>query len=198
MGKELFYNCIRMLAKLYIFLIYKVKIVGMENVPKNGAVIVAANHISNHDPIILMSLLKRKIHFMAKQELFRFGISKWFFKKLSAIPVERKGGKVIRPVRHSLAVIHQGEVLGIFPEGKRCKHDETVRPKKGVAFFGYQTGVSVLPITILRMKKGYRRPIKVLISPLIDVTTLHTTDYSVLSEFIMKQIREVKNKNEIV
>lgn len=189
----MFYNCIRMLAKLYVFLIFKVKIVGIEHVPKNGAVIVAANHISNNDPIILMSLLDRKIHFIAKQELFRFRVSKWFFKKLSAIPVEREGGNVIRPVRESLAVIYQGEVFGIFPEGKRCRHDETVRPKKGVAFFGYHTGASILPITLVRMKKGFRRPIKVLIGSLIDVTTLHTTDYSVLSEFIMKQIREMKN-----
>jgi 1-acyl-sn-glycerol-3-phosphate acyltransferase len=185
-----------MLAKLYISLIYKIKIVGMEHVPKNGAVIVATNHISNHDPIILISILDRKIHFLAKQDLFRFGLSRWFFEKLSAIPVERKGGKVIRPVRRSIAVIHQGDVFGIFPEGKRCKHGEFVQPKKGVAFFGYRTGAPVLPITIVRMKKQFRRPVKVLIGPLIDVTTLHTTDYSVLSQYIMEQIREVKNRHE--
>lgn len=186
----MFYIFIRSIAKLFIRIKFRMEIIGMEHIPENGPVIVAANHTSNYDPIILFSAFQRKIHFLAKHELFRSRLSNWFFNKLHAIPVDR-GGVVIRPVRHSLKVINEGEVLGIFPEGSRCKNGEMVKPKKGVVFLGLKTRAPILPIVLVGVKKGLRQPVKVIIGPLIHVTDLGIVEYSALSQAIMDRIREL-------
>jgi 1-acyl-sn-glycerol-3-phosphate acyltransferase len=82
-----------------------------------------------------VSLIEKFI-FLAKKELFQRRMTNWLFQKLHAIPVDRQSGMVIRPVRRSLKVIENGEVFGIFPEGKRCKNGEVSIRKKGVAFSG--------------------------------------------------------------
>ncbi|MFB4166187.1 lysophospholipid acyltransferase family protein [Alteribacillus sp. JSM 102045] len=111
----------------------------MEHVPTQNALIVAANHISNYDPLLLSCVMKRNIHFMAKAELFRNRFLKWFFTAVYVISVDRQSKIVIRPVRQALRIINSGEVSGIFPEGKRCKNGELVQPKKGVAFIACKT-----------------------------------------------------------
>ncbi|MDQ0338999.1 1-acyl-sn-glycerol-3-phosphate acyltransferase [Caldalkalibacillus uzonensis] len=180
------------MAKWYLALLFKLDIVGLEHVPEKGAVIVAANHISNHDPIVIGYALERPIHFLAKKELFRFQWSAWLFHKLHAIPVDRQGGSVIRAVRRALAVLERAEVFGIFPEGTRCKEGEEVRPKKGVAFFSCKTGAPVLPVAIIRGKRRLRRHLTLRIGPPIDISRFDTRDYQVLAEAIMKEIRQLK------
>ncbi|MED1421035.1 lysophospholipid acyltransferase family protein [Bacillus smithii] len=143
------HSLLKPIAKLFIFLKFNIEIIGLEHVPPHKALIVAANHVSNYDPILLSCVLKRKIHFMAKAELFRNRFLKWFFTALYAIPVNRQSGIVIRPVRQSLQVLNNGEVFGIFPEGKRCKNGEVVQPKQGVAFIACKTNVPILQLRLL-------------------------------------------------
>jgi 1-acyl-sn-glycerol-3-phosphate acyltransferase len=151
---------------------------GMEFFPEDGP-IIAINHASNYDPIILGSIIKRKIHFLAKKELYSYSGSNWFFSKLHAIPVDRRSGNVIKAVRCCLRAINNGEVLGIFPEGKRCNNGEIVQPKKGVAFFAMKTGASVIPVAITGVSKGLRNTVKV----------NGVSDYSYISQMIMNKIR---------
>lgn len=187
----MFHRLIRVLSKILIFFKFRLDIIGSEHIPIDGPVIVAANHSSNFDPIILSTLFERKIHFIAKHELFRTRISNWFFQKLHAIPVDRNSGIAIRPVRCSLKVIHSGEIFGIFPEGQRCRNGEIIQPKKGVAFFGLKTGAPILPIALIGVKKGWRQPAKVIIGPLFFAAELNTTNYSILSQSIMDRVREL-------
>lgn len=118
---------------------------------------------------------------MAKAELFCNKIGEFFFSAVHAIPVDRQRGIVIRPVRRALNVIDSGEILGIFPEGRRCRNGEIIKPKKGVAFFACKSNVLILPVAIVGIKKGYRTPIKIIIGPGINVSDLNTSDYSILS-----------------
>lgn len=179
-------------VNLFIRLRFRIETIGLENVPNHHAVIVAANHISNYDPLLLACIIKRKIHFMAKIELFRNRFLKMFFTKLHAVPIDRQSGIVIRPVRQILKIIDSGEVVGIFPEGKRCKTGEIVQPKKGIAFFACKKKAPILPIAIIGIKKGFRTPIKIVIGSTIHVS--NQSDYLSVSLMIMKRIREIEQK----
>lgn len=181
----MFYRFIRVISKILIFFKFRLDIIGLEHIPSDGPVIVAANHTSNYDPIILFSLFERKIHFLAKHELFRTRLSNWIFQNLHAIPVDRDSGIAIRPVRYSLKVIHRGEIFGIFPEGQRCRNGEMIQPKKGIAFLGLKAGAPILPIALIGGKKGWRQSVKVIIGPLIFSANLDMSEYSVLSQSIM-------------
>jgi 1-acyl-sn-glycerol-3-phosphate acyltransferase len=188
------YPLLRPFVKLFIRLKFRIDVIGLEQVPHQDALIVAANHVSNYDPVVLSCILKRKIHFMAKAELFRNLFLNTVFSALLAIPVNRQSGIVIRPVRKILKIIQSGEVFGIFPEGKRCKNGEVVEPKNGVAYFACKTDVPILPIAIIGINKGYRTPVKIVIGSLINVSHFDRTDYSSLSRIIMNQIKELENK----
>lgn len=184
------YRLLKSVAKVVLFFIFKVELIGKDRIP-SGAVIVAANHISNFDPIILSCMFKRDIHFIAKKELFSNHFSNWFFHKLHAIPVDRHNGTVIRPVRHGLDVLKRGEVFGIFPEGKRCKEGERIRSKKGVAFFGCKTDAPILPVAIVRLGTGLRRtPIKIIIGDPIYTANFLDADYDFISQVVMGRINE--------
>ena len=172
---------------------FRIEIIGQEHIPNDKAFIIAANHVSNYDPVLLSCFLKRKVYFMAKAELFRNRFLHWFFTTVYAIPVDRTNGMVIRPVRKALRVIEDGELFGIFPEGKRCKNGEIVQPKKGVAFLASKTETPILPISIIGVKKGFRVPIKIVIGSLISVTSFECSDYSSLSVNIMNRIKELEN-----
>ncbi|WP_272914709.1 lysophospholipid acyltransferase family protein [Parageobacillus thermoglucosidasius] len=185
-------------SKIILCFIFRIEVIGMKNFPKTGPVIVAANHTSNYDPVILFSIFNRKIHFLAKKELFQRRISNWFFQKLHAIPVDRQSGIVIRPVRRALKVIENGGVLGIFPEGKRCKNGEIVKPKKGVAFLGIKTGAPVLPVAIVYLdtKKRLRKTVKIVIGPMMYLDELESSNYTALAEAVMNRSRELREIHE--
>ncbi|GCD81367.1 1-acyl-sn-glycerol-3-phosphate acyltransferase [Parageobacillus thermoglucosidasius] len=194
----MFYTSMKWVSKIILCFIFRIEVIGMKNFPKTGPVIVAANHTSNYDPVILFSIFNRKIHFLAKKELFQRRISNWFFQKLHAIPVDRQSGIVIRPVRRALKVIENGGVLGIFPEGKRCKNGEIVKPKKGVAFLGIKTGAPVLPVAIVYLdtKKRLRKTVKIVIGPMMYLDELESSNYTALAEAVMNRSRELREIHE--
>lgn len=187
----MFYKLIRCIAKWLVHSKFLIEIIGIEHFPKKGPVILAANHVSNFDPLILGSVIGREIHFLAKKELYSFRPARWFLKKLQAIPVDRCSGNVIRPVRCCLRVLNNGEVIGIFPEGKRCKKGEWVEPKKGAAFLTVKTGAPIIPVALIGVQKGFRKPIKVHIGMPVYPFDLGVTDYTHISQTIMNQIRKM-------
>lgn len=194
MGSKILYFLLKPIAKLLIKFKFRIEIIGLENLPYNQAIIIAANHVSNYDPLLLACLFKRKIHFLAKAELFRSRFLRWFFTSVHVIPVDRQSGIVIRPVRQSLTILKRGEILGVFPEGKRCKKGEVVHPKKGVAFFACKTNVPILPIALIGIKSGYRIPVRIVIGSQIIPTPYHQSDYTTLSSTVMNQIRHLERK----
>ncbi|WP_341871179.1 lysophospholipid acyltransferase family protein [Parageobacillus thermantarcticus] len=78
----MFYTSMKWISKIILCFIFRIEVIGIKNFPKTGPVIVAANHTSNYDPVILFSIFNRKIHFLAKKELFQRRIANWFFQKL--------------------------------------------------------------------------------------------------------------------
>lgn len=129
---------------------YRVK--GLENMPADGPVIVASNHISLWDPIIVGCTLPRQVFFMAKEELFAKQVLGKILKGLGAFPVKRGQGD-IGAIRKSLAVLKEGKVLGIFPEGTRSQSGDIQEAMAGIVLIMEKSRAPILPIKIYGSKR---------------------------------------------
>lgn len=135
------------LIKSFSHIIFRIKKIGRENVPQEGAYIMCANHMSNWDAPILVSCTKRKMHVMAKQELFKNKLTGWFWKQCCVFPVKR-GKMDLESMKHALKVLKNEEILMIFPEGTRKGMEKNGRAQNGAAFMALRTGVPVIPVKI--------------------------------------------------
>jgi 1-acyl-sn-glycerol-3-phosphate acyltransferase len=139
------------LAQIVIFICTRFTLMGKENVPVKGAIVVVANHLSSADPVFLGTKLDRRIIFMAKEELFSNRFSSYFVRQFEAFPVYRRG-----PDRHALHqanwILGKGRVLGMFPEGKRSA-GEMNAAFQGSALIAYHNKVPILPVGITGSEK---------------------------------------------
>lgn len=143
----MFYRCVLAVARFLLLFMFRIRTEGLENVPKAGGVIYAANHKSCHDPIVVAATSKRQIAFMGKKELFNFKPFGYILKSLGAFPVNRGKGDV-GAVKTGLTILKQEKVMMLFPEGKRIDKGEIVPAKPGVAMFAIHAKVPVVPIKI--------------------------------------------------
>ncbi len=128
-------------------LFYRIQVEGIQNIPVSGPVVLASNHTSGHDIIILGCTSPRQIHFMAKQELFeKNALLAAYFRKAGVFPV-RRGQNDRQAIAAALQYLKQGRVLGMFPEGKRFASLE--RGKTGVARLALKTKACVVPVAII-------------------------------------------------
>ena len=135
------------------------KVEGLENVPLEGPVIVACNHVSYWDPVLIGCALPRQVFFMAKDDLFEKPVLGFLIKKLGAFPVKRKQGDV-SAIRKSLQILKENKVLGIFPEGTRSKSGAIQEALAGVVLIMEKSKAPILPLKVygarglLRQKRG--------------------------------------------
>ncbi len=188
------YSIIRFLLAFYIRCFFKVDVVGGNRIPSSGPVILAANHVSNNDPILIGCSIKRPVQFLAKQELFKFRLSYWLFKHiLLAIPVDRDLHQQVRCVRQSLAVLENGKVYGIFPEGTRCRNGERVKPKHGVSFISYHSRAPIYPVALVRCGGGWRKRIKLVVGEAIYAPE---KPYRFVTDKVMKEVYRLRDEWE--
>ncbi len=152
-----FYKTLRAIFRPIAKIIFNIKCVGIENVPKDGAFMLCCNHTSMLDILLLIAFCPRQISFMAKAELFKIPVLSSIFKKMGAFPVNR-GNRDISSIRHSMRIIKNGGVLGIFPEGKRYRTGPMREVKTGCALIAAKTGADVLPVSIY--KEGKTHPFR--------------------------------------
>ncbi len=141
------YNIIVSIVKVFCKLCFRIKVKGIENVPKDGAAIICINHISFWDPVLIACFMPRKVRFMAKAELEKAFFVGWVLKLINVIFVKR-GASDIAALKMSLKVLENGEVFGIFPTGTRSKINKDAKPQMGVAFIGVKSGAPVIPVHI--------------------------------------------------
>lgn len=143
----------------FLKVFFRFKIIGIENIPATGGVIIAANHISLWDPPVVGAALKRPIHFMAKEELF-VGPLGWIIKIMKAFPVKR-GAADRAAIRNAINLLKDGEILGLFPEGTRSKNGELGKPEAGIGMIVLKAGVPIIPAAIIgtnQVGKGWSWP----------------------------------------
>lgn len=120
---------------------------GVDNLPPGGPVVLAANHNTNFDVFAMQLVLARPIFFMGKEELFRNPILDWLLRQLGGFPVYR-GERDEWAIRHAERVLEHGQVLGIFPEGKRSKGKGLHPGKTGAARLAIARECPILPLAV--------------------------------------------------
>lgn len=137
--------------RLHMRIFHRIHVEGLENIPKEGPLIVACNHISNADPPALcgFTALKRNINILAKKELFKIPVMGSVLRMGGAIPLERaRAGGDLSALREAFSVLKEERCLIIFPEGTRSKTGARLKSKTGVALFAHKTGAPVLSARI--------------------------------------------------
>ena len=129
-------------------LLFAVEYNGIENVPESGPVIIAGNHPSYLDPLLVGLPIKRPIRFMAWDALFKVPLLGQVIKALGAFPVDLRKGKGESAFLEAINVLNSGDALGIFPEGQRSEHGPLGELRTGVARLAIETGAPIVPVTI--------------------------------------------------
>jgi 1-acyl-sn-glycerol-3-phosphate acyltransferase len=149
-GVPLFLRIASVVARFALSSLARVKVEVQGELPKDGALIVVSNHISNADPPLvagwLTPLLGREMHILAKESLFVWPLGP-VFRRLGASPV-RAGGSDIEAYRVALDILSRGDVMCIFPEGTRSATGVMGEPKPGVAMLATRAGVPILPVGV--------------------------------------------------
>lgn len=173
---------------------FKYRVIGAENIPDDGNIVIACNHKSNLDPIFLAASIKnREVAAVAKKELFNIKILGYILKKLNVIPINREKPDV-STIKNILKSIKDGYVLGIFPEGTRVKDPGFGKAKAGLALFAIKGKANVIPISIISDYKLFNRVTIYIDKPIsfeeYYKQKLTNEDYERLSQNVLEVIKE--------
>jgi 1-acyl-sn-glycerol-3-phosphate acyltransferase len=145
------YWFIKAIVKPIMLGLYRIKVEGLENIPKKGAAIIAANHLSFLDSFFIPLVIKRRrMTYLAKADYFKSWKTAWFFKSVGQISCERAGGsKSQQSLEIALDVLKNGNLLGIYPEGTRSPDGYLYRGRTGVARLALASGAPVIPVGLV-------------------------------------------------
>ncbi|EHL17203.1 1-acylglycerol-3-phosphate O-acyltransferase [Peptoanaerobacter stomatis] len=143
------YSVLRFIINIVLRIVYRIEVVGNNTVESNKAYIVASNHRNNLDPLlVIITFNKRKIHYIAKKELFENKILKFILDRTYVISLDRNKND-LGALKESLKVLKDGEILGIFPQGTRVSSIEDDTSKAGIGMFAMRTNTPVIPVSIV-------------------------------------------------
>jgi len=139
--------------------IFRPWVQGLENIPADGAAILASNHLSFSDSFFLPLVCPRPITFMAKSEYFtgkgiKGFLIRTFFRGVGQVPLDRTGGRAAEAAMStSMRILSEGSLLGIYPEGTRSPDSRLYRGRTGVARLALDAGVPVIPVSMIDTEK---------------------------------------------
>ena len=125
----------------------KFRVIGLENVPRTGGVLLAANHQSFMDPVLVAMVLPREMHFMARRSLFRNPVFRAIIVSYNAFAIERDTADV-KGVKEAIARLEAGNILLVFPEGTRTENGKIGRMKPGIGMLAERAAVPIVPVLI--------------------------------------------------
>jgi 1-acyl-sn-glycerol-3-phosphate acyltransferase len=129
---------------------YRLHVEGKEHIPRNGAVILAANHRSFLDSIFLPLVVRRRVTFVAKAEYFDDPKVAWFFRGCGQIPIRREGGSASeRALASAMDVLRAGQIFAIYPEGTRTRDGYLHRGHTGVARLALRSQAPIVPVGLI-------------------------------------------------
>jgi 1-acyl-sn-glycerol-3-phosphate acyltransferase len=141
------YTLARIVLTLPTLLLWRVRAIGVENVPKTGPLVLAPNHFSQMDHFFVGVYLRRKIRFMAKSQLFGPPVLTYIYKHGGVFPVRRghHDEEAFETVRQ---LLDQGEMLLVYAEGGRSRSQQLGEPKPGIGRIALESGVPIVPVAI--------------------------------------------------
>ncbi|WP_009902785.1 lysophospholipid acyltransferase family protein [Clostridioides difficile] len=174
--------------------IFKYEVIGAENIPDRGNIVIASNHKSNLDPIFLAAAIEnREIAAIAKKELFKVKPLGFILKKLHVMPINREKPDV-STIKTILRSVRDGYVLGIFPEGTRIKGDSFGKAKAGLSVFTIKSKSKVVPVSIISKYKLFSKVIVYIGEPISFEEhfkeKLSNDDHERISQEILEVIKQ--------
>ncbi len=154
------YWVVKMILTPILRLLFRPWVEGGDNVPTDGAAILASNHLSFSDSIFLPLMVPRKITFLAKSDYFtgkgiKGKLTKGFFAGVGQVPIDRSGGAASEAaLQTALRILGGGHLLGLYPEGTRSPDGRLYRGKTGVARMALEAGVPVVPVAMIGTDKA--------------------------------------------
>lgn len=146
-GMTIGYWTTKFVCGLFFRSFFKTRIVGVKNLPRRGAFILAANHVSYFDPPLISGITPRPLHFFARKSLLKNWWLNLLYRDLNIIPVDTDGNNVAS-IKMAIRTLKEDKPLVIFPEGTRAEDGQLKRGQPGVGFIACQARVPVVPVRI--------------------------------------------------
>ena len=168
-------------------LIWRPEVHGLDNVPTRGGVILASNHLSFADSLVIPVVVPRKVAFLAKSDYFtgsgvKGALSRAWFEGMGMLPVDRDDNKAaLASLDTALTVLGRGEAFGIYPEGTRSRDGRLYRGRTGVAHLALTAGVPVVPVGLVGTDR--LQPVGSRLPKLVRLTVSFGTPIEVAGRF---------------
>jgi 1-acyl-sn-glycerol-3-phosphate acyltransferase len=176
-------------------IVFRPKYIGLENIPATGRVVLAGNHTSFFDCVLIISTTNRTVHFLAKDSLMK-GFKKILFGNMGIIPVNRAIHDK-NALQAAIDALNNDEVIGIFPEGTINRRDDIIMPfKMGAVKMSSATKADIVPFTITGDYKvfGKQRPTIEFMKPIRAKHKDLDKDNQILMDIISKKLEEKRNQ----
>lgn len=192
----MFYNIAKIVVKFLLLIFFRIEVRGIDNIPESGAFIICPNHISYLDPPLVACFIKRRIYYMAKEELFHNRLVGKILKMLGAFPVKR-GTADFMAIKTALKVLKEGKTLGLFVEGTRSRNRELKKAEPGVALLSIKASCPIVPVAIVGEYKLFNKIIINIGSPFyLKVNSNNKNDSEYLSEISQIVIEKIRALQE--
>ena len=186
--KNWFYHFIKYFIFNYVRLFWGLKIVGLENIPRTGGLVIAANHISSADPPVLGICIPRIVSYLAKKELFENLGMRLFITGLHAFPIDRSRADM-GAIKEALRRIKAGGAVGVFIQGTRNAGD--AEAMDGASFMAQRAQVPILPAAIRRQGKSYT----IIFGEVITAKDKSKESMKLLTDETMESIQQLVDAN---
>ncbi len=189
----------KILSILFCGLMFRIKVSGRQNIPKKGGFILACNHVSYLDPVVLGVACPRNINYMARHDLFKNKIFGWLIFSFNAFPVKRNSAD-LGAIKEVIKRVKSGKVVALFPQGSRKEIDSQDKPEAGIGFLAAKVNAPVIPAFINGTQhafpKGAKfvRPGKITVSFGNEIPIERGMPYSEIAEKIMAGIRQLDSE----
>jgi 1-acyl-sn-glycerol-3-phosphate acyltransferase len=153
------YRIVKLALAALFRVIYRPTVEGVENIPRSGALILASNHLSFVDSMVIPMVVPRRVAFLAKSDYFtgtgvKGALSRLWFNGFGMIPIDRDDHRSAQTsLDLALSVLGRGEAFGIYPEGTRSRDGRLYRGRTGVAWLALQAGAPVVPVALTGTEK---------------------------------------------
>ena len=191
-----FYNIFSKITNVLFKIFYKVKINGLENIPKDGRLVICSNHMGLTDPVLLAALIPRELNYMAKKELFDNKLLGFLIKNLGAFPVDRESSG-LTAIKTAIKLLKNDQVFAMFPQGTWVKDETSQDVKPGIAMISVKGKSPIIPIHIDTQYELFKE-IKLNIGKPIHFDKyfdkkVSSDEYKNLSKQVLKEIYKLKS-----
>lgn len=189
-NKNYLYKICKLIYSFLLKILFRPKVYGTENIPKEGSLIFAGNHKHALDPIVVMSNTNRVVHYMAKEELFK-GLHGIIFEKIGLIKIHRNRSNPLAVIEAE-NILKQGGTIGVFPEGTRNRtENELLKFKHGTVVIAKKTNTKIVPFAIKGKYKLFRKGIIIEFGKPIDTSKMELEE---ANEYLRNEVLKLLRK----